>query len=31
MNAYRTYLMGKDAIFFDRELIENLKDNTFWL
>ncbi len=22
--------MGKNAVFFDRELIENLKDNLFW-
>lgn len=22
--------MGNDAIFFDRDMIENLKDNMFW-
>jgi len=32
MDAYKTYIMGKDAIFFDRGLFESLKSNTsiFW-
>lgn len=28
--AYSTYLQGPNALFFDREIIENLKDNMFW-
>ena len=32
MSAYKTYVMGKDAIFFDRDLLENLKSSMciFW-
>jgi hypothetical protein len=31
MSAYRTYIMGSDAVYFDPELIKSLKDNNmFW-
>jgi hypothetical protein len=27
---YQTYIMGKDTIYFDKEILESLKDNMFW-
>lgn len=28
--TYSTYITGENAVFFDSELIERLKDNMFW-
>ena len=30
MSAYRTYIWGLDALFFDSNIIELLKDHLFW-
>jgi hypothetical protein len=29
-DATRTYIMGKESIYFDREILEHLRDDMFW-
>jgi hypothetical protein len=30
MSGYETYIMGTNAIYFDKEVLKTLKDSMFW-